>query len=118
MGCADMTQQIMCNHGYHLFKCQNCIDALIAEQIEKQEKEITELRHALTLVVNRRGKSVAGFLPYYAKIIDELFQLIDAANCPQCGDKSGAYYDNYGEVCQCQWCHEVGELKTNWFGET
>jgi len=36
--------------------------------------------------------------------------LLDAANCPQCGDKSGAYYDNYGEMCQCQWCYEVNNL--------
>lgn len=24
--------------------------------------------------------------------------------CPQCEDGSGAYYDNMGEVSQCQWC--------------
>lgn len=109
-----MTQHIMCNHGYHLFKCQNCIDALIAEQIEKQEKEITELRHALSMVVNRRGKAVTPWLAAYSLVIHDLFNLIDAANCPQCGDKSGAYPGNNGEVCQCQWCDEVGKLKANW----
>lgn len=39
--------KIMCNHGYHLFKCQTCIDALVAEQIEKQEQRITELEQQL-----------------------------------------------------------------------
>jgi hypothetical protein len=37
-------------------------------------------------------------------------RLLDAALCPCC-DKSGAYYDNYGEVRQCQWCYEVEQLK-------
>lgn len=32
--------------------------------------------------------------------------LLGAAVCPNC-DKSGAYYDGQGEVCQCQWCYEV-----------
>ena len=35
--------------------------------------------------------------------------LIDAALCPCC-DKSGAFYDGYGEVQQCQWCSEVADL--------
>ena len=42
--------------------------------------------------------------------IDRLNTLLDVADCPQCRDKSGAYYDNNGEVCQCQWCCEVAEL--------
>jgi hypothetical protein len=37
-------------------------------------------------------------------------RLLDAAACPCC-DKSGAYYDNYGQVYQCQWCYEVEQLK-------
>jgi hypothetical protein len=36
--------------------------------------------------------------------------LLKAANCPECGDKSGVYSDNYGLVCQCQWCDEVESL--------
>ena len=42
--------------------------------------------------------------------IQELLKLIDAAVCPCC-DKSGAYYDDMGEVRQCQWCHEVAKLR-------
>lgn len=42
--------------------------------------------------------------------IKELVELIKVADCPQCKDKSGAYYDNYGEVCQCQWCDETEKL--------
>ena len=41
--------------------------------------------------------------------IEQLQALVRAARCPCCnGD--GAYYDNYGEVCQCQWCDEVNKL--------
>ena len=40
--------------------------------------------------------------------------LLDIADCPQCVDKSEAYYDNNGEVCQCQWCYEVAEFKLKW----
>ena len=45
------------------------------------------------------------------KRIAELEALIDVAICPNC-DKSGAYYDGYGEVCQCQWCYEVAQAVT------
>ena len=31
--------------------------------------------------------------------------------CPQCGDGTGAYYDNQGEICQCQWCYEAVAIK-------
>ena len=43
------------------------------------------------------------------KHIKELEALLKAAQCPCC-DGSGAYYDNMGEVCQCQWCDEVSKL--------
>ena len=40
----------------------------------------------------------------------ELVGLCEAAGCPSCnGD--GAYYDNHGEVCQCQWCYELAKHK-------
>ena len=43
-----------------------------------------------------------------ANHIAELEKLLGAAACPNCGiNKDGAYYDNYGEVRQCQWCYEV-----------
>jgi hypothetical protein len=41
--------------------------------------------------------------------IMKMAELLDAAVCPCC-DKSGAYYDNMGEVCQCQWCDEVNKV--------
>lgn len=44
------------------------------------------------------------------RVKSEAIKLLDAAICPCC-DKSGAYYDNYGEVCQCQWCDEVNKLR-------
>ena len=43
--------------------------------------------------------------------LTEAKALLDAADCPQCREKSGWYYDNQGEVCQCQWCYEVQALK-------
>ena len=47
-----------------------------------------------------------------AEKLSKALALLVAADCPQCKDKSGAYYDNYGEVCQCQWCNEVYHLTT------
>jgi len=38
-----------------------------------------------------------------------LLELLKAANCPECGDKTGVYYDNNGEPTQCKWCFEVGQ---------
>lgn len=40
----------------------------------------------------------------------EAIKLLDAAVCPCC-DKTGAYYGNHGELCQCQWCDEVKKLR-------
>lgn len=37
-------------------------------------------------------------------------ELLDATVCPCC-DKTGAYYDKHGDVCQCQWCYEVDQLR-------
>ena len=41
--------------------------------------------------------------------VEQLQALVSAARCPCCDD-TGAYYDNMGEVCQCQWCYEKGRL--------
>jgi hypothetical protein len=38
----------------------------------------------------------------------KLKTLLTMAGCPNC-DGSGAYYNNYGNVCQCQWCYEKEE---------
>lgn len=50
--------KIICNHGVNLFKCQICIDALVAEQIELLEqnlrrslRENEELKRKLSTVV-------------------------------------------------------------------
>ena len=41
---------------------------------------------------------------------DALRELLKAAECPNnCIDKGG-YYDNMGEVSQCQFCHEYSKL--------
>lgn len=39
--------KIMCNHGVNLFKCQTCIDALLAEQINLMQQRITKLEQQL-----------------------------------------------------------------------
>jgi hypothetical protein len=36
---------------------------------------------------------------------------VEKGYCPQCGDGSGAYYDNDSNVCQCQWCYEAEQIK-------
>jgi hypothetical protein len=36
---------------------------------------------------------------------------VEKGYCPQCGDGSGAYYDNDSNVCQCQWCYETEQIK-------
>lgn len=72
----------------------------------------------------QRHKEAAEFVEHYKSVckehretIDQLTQsaekaleLIDASVCPCC-DKSGGYYDSYGNVAQCQWCCEVEQLR-------
>ena len=41
--------------------------------------------------------------------IKELEKLLNAAVCPCC-DGDGAYWDNMGEVCQCQFCDDRSKL--------
>jgi predicted metal-binding protein len=55
--------KIMCNHGVNLFKCQTCIDALVAEQIEKQEQRITDLEQQLKAA--RKEAFIAGANEYH-----------------------------------------------------
>ena len=40
----------------------------------------------------------------------DLIELAKVAGCPCC-DGSGAYYDGYGDACQCQWCDEFKIIK-------
>ena len=47
-----------------------------------------------------------------AKTIAILKGLVSAARCPTC-DGGGAYHDNSGEACQCQWCYESKLLTNN-----
>lgn len=42
--------------------------------------------------------------------LQEARNLLVASDCPQCGDKSGAYPDGDGEPLQCQWCYEFNTL--------
>ena len=37
--------------------------------------------------------------------LERLRNLLLLGKCPDCNG-SGAYYDNMGGVCQCQWCYE------------
>lgn len=57
---------------------------------------------------------------YNAKLMavsPELYSLLEVAACPCC-DGSGAYYDGYGEVCQCQWCDERTKVIAKARGES
>lgn len=62
------------------------------------------------------ARYIAHFNPTYVRELlearkerDKLRVLLKEAKCPCC-DGSGAYYDNSGDVCQCQWCYEAKEL--------
>lgn len=59
--------KIMCNHRVNLFKCQTCIDALVAEQIDVMQQRITELEQQLKTA---RADAVREFIPTI-KAMDE-----------------------------------------------
>ena len=76
-----------------------------SDLIESQQATIDRMHEDLTreiALVNAYAKTIVEQL---AKIT-ELTRLLRVAKCPCC-DGSGAYYDNMGEVCQCQWCDET-----------
>lgn len=79
----------------------------IPELLVENIHDLSDLREILTL--RQRVKELEQFYL-------EAIKLLDAAICPCC-DKSGAYYDNNGEVCQCQWCDEVSRLPQKPKGE-
>jgi hypothetical protein len=45
-------------------------------------------------------------------VLSKAYRMVNTEKgyCPQCGDGSGAYYDNHGSVCQCQWCYEANQI--------
>ena len=79
---------------------RNALQAKVYELTAENKQLNTDLRIALS-VQNANGFKLA----LEAKA-EELTGLLRAAKCPCC-DGSGAYYDNMGEVCQCQWCYET-----------
>ncbi len=42
--------------------------------------------------------------------VKKAIELLDAADCPECKNKDGAYYID-GELVGCRWCDEVSELR-------
>ena len=74
---------------------------------DEAQAEISDLRSRS--LVEKRQAYLAGKDEAQTEI-DKAIKLLDAAFCPCC-DKSGAYYDNDGGACQCQWCAEVEDLK-------
>ena len=65
-------------------ECDNC--GLVIENFPTKAEAIEAFKTA-----TRQGK------------IKEAVGLLNATKCPCC-DGSGAYYDGYGDVCQCEWC--------------
>lgn len=111
-----------CPHGRQKGKCDSCDLEQAEKIIEQQQQRIVELERKLQLEEELHHVAESGFTELFTTIeqqqelIEELEQfnleaikLLDVAICPCC-DKSGAYYDNNGEVCQCQWCYEVSRL--------
>jgi hypothetical protein len=63
------------------------------------------LRHAFNALLPRYNA--------YPKLVEALSHavgLVEHAKCPEC-DGSGGFYDGYGGACQCQWCHEKGQVQ-------
>ncbi len=69
----------------------------LESQLQANKKEIADRQHT-------EDKNTDLIHQLYDEIA-ELKGLVLAAKCPNC-DGEGAYYDNYGNVCQCQWCYE------------
>lgn len=53
----------------------------------------------------------ANILPFLESY-EELLALLKVSACPCC-DGQGAFYDNYDQVCQCQFCDERAKAITN-----
>jgi hypothetical protein len=47
-----------------------------------------------------------------ARIAEQGLVIVPVADCPNCNN-DGAYYDNYGQVHQCQWCYEMPHSRFN-----
>ena len=57
------------------------------------------------------NKLICDYAEHFKNKSEALSKLLEKAVCPCC-DGSGSYYDNMGEVCQCQWCYEKNLLIT------
>lgn len=47
-----------------------------------------------------------------ARIAEQGLVIVPVTDCPNCNN-DGAYYDNYGQVHQCQWCYEMPHSRFN-----
>jgi DICT domain-containing protein len=64
------------------------------------------LSHSQTAVVDATEQAVL------ARIEQQGLVIVPVADCPNCTN-DGAYYDNYGQVHQCQWCYEMPHSRFN-----
>jgi hypothetical protein len=76
----------------------------LREWVEALAKHCTNMTNQVSELMQETSRQAMLVNELQAAKIDAV-RLLDAALCPCC-DKSGAYYDNYGEVQQCQWCYE------------
>ena len=93
------------------------IDKVAADLIESLQAKVEKLEEANAHRKNLNAQMLmnaaeSGNRNYLAEInqlqakVEELSGLLKAAACPNCnGD--GAYYDNMGDIRQCQWCYET-----------
>jgi hypothetical protein len=81
----------------------------LREWVEALAKHCTNMTNQVSELMQETSRQAMLVNELQAAKIDAV-RLLDAALCPCC-DKSGAYYDNYGEVQQCQWCYGVEQLK-------
>lgn len=118
----DTEARTMTELGYNANDLARALDDAI-EAIQENRTLRTDLyaeraEHARTsqamLEASRRHKTE---LAQERERVKGLITLIDAANCPVCTNKQGMFYDGYGELHECQWCHELSALSAGEGGE-
>lgn len=71
-----MSLKIYCNHGIHLFKCQTCIDDLVAPEIKKLDQRNIELMTRIELL-ELYGRMVITETDSYAAVFPEISRITD-----------------------------------------
>lgn len=80
-----------------------------------EQVTIDEVIRALELLdawQDNRGKGIAQRVIEHGIAPPDGYVLVPIEDCRNC-DNSGVYYDNYGDVCQCQFCDVMPHSRFN-----